>query len=68
MIRVREIKHHTGVRLGTSSVGKLVRKVNGAVEAQAAIVINVYVQRLEISRGVDDADLASLDKVVGDLT
>lgn len=43
-----------------------VGEVNGAVEAQGAVVLDVDVEGLEVSGGVDDADLAGLDEVVGD--
>lgn len=54
------------MRLGTTTVGKLAAEVDAAVEAQAAVVEDVDVQRVEISRGVDEADLAGLHEVVGD--
>jgi len=65
--RVGQIKHNTAVRLSTTSGRREVRlKVNGAVEVQASIRVDVNVERLEISRGVDEADVASLYEVVGD--
>lgn len=53
--------------LRATTVGKLLGEVNRAVETQTAVVVEVDVQRLEVSRGVDDTDLAGLDKVIGDL-
>lgn len=52
--------------LGASSVRKLRREVNAAVEAQAAIRKNVNPLSFEIGRGIDDTNLARLDKVVSD--
>jgi len=53
------------VRLAAAAVGELAAEVDGAVEAQAAVVEDVDVQRLEVGGGVDDADRARLHKVVG---
>lgn len=54
--------------MGLSSTTGLVEvgEVDGAVEAQGAVVLDVDVEGLEVSRGVDEADLAGLDEVVGD--
>lgn len=52
--------------LGTTAALKLLAKVNSTVEAQATIVVDIDVQRLEVSRSVDNTDLAGLHKVVGD--
>lgn len=54
------------MRTSTTPVCKLFGKVNGAVEAQAAIGLDVDVQRLEVGRDIEHADVASLDKVVRD--
>lgn len=54
--------------MGLSSTTGLVEvgEVDGAVEAQGAVVLDVDVEGLEVSGGVDDADIAGLDEVVGD--
>lgn len=54
------------MRLCTTAVGELLLEVDGAVEAHAAVLVKVNVKGLEISRGIDDADIARLDEVVGD--
>jgi hypothetical protein len=54
------------VRLGSSTVGKLPGKVDGAVEAQGTVGKDVNVESLEISWGVDDANVTSLNKVISD--
>lgn len=41
-------------------------EVNGPVEVQTAILVEINVQRLEVSRRVNDTDVAGLHKVVGD--
>ena len=53
------------MRLGTTAVGKLALEVDGAVEAEAAVVEDVDVQGLEVGGGVDQAKVAGLHKVVG---
>lgn len=52
--------------LSAATVGELLAKVDGAVEGQTTILLDVDVKRLEVGRGVDDANLAGLDEVVGD--
>ena len=54
------------MRLRTAPIGIRSCKVNAPVEVQRAIRVDVNVQRLEVGGGVDEADLASLHKVVGD--
>lgn len=50
--------------LCATAVRKLAIEIDGAVETQATIVIDVDVKGLEICRGVDDANIAGLDEVV----
>lgn len=50
--------------LGPTTSRELLTKVNRAVEAEAAVVVNVDVQGLEVSRRVDVADLPGLHKVI----
>lgn len=54
------------MRLSTTTIGELLGEVNRAVEGKATVLLEVDVERLEVSRGVDDTDVASLDEVVGD--
>jgi hypothetical protein len=66
VLGISQIKDHTGVGLSTATVGEFLAEVDSPVEAQATIIVDVDVQRLEISRSIDDTNLASLNKVVGD--
>lgn len=52
--------------LGTTTALVEVGEVDSAVEAQGTVLLDVDVQGLEVGGGVDDADLAGLDEVVGD--
>ena len=57
------------MRLGSptivdSSPAKLLREINSAIEVQAAIRIDVNIQRFEIGRCVDQSDVPSLHEVV----
>lgn len=52
--------------LATTAVSKVPGELDGAVEVEAAVVIDVNVQGLEVGGGVDETDLAGLDEVVGD--
>lgn len=65
VLGISQIKDDTGVRLGTTTVGELLAKVDSPVEAQATVIVDVDVKRFEISRGIDDTNLAGLNKVVG---
>ena len=66
LLRISEVKDDSGVRLRATTVGELLGEVDGAVEAERAIVVNVNVQRLEVCRSVNHTDVASLHEVVGD--
>lgn len=54
------------MRLSTTAALELLAEINRPVETQAAIVVEVNVQRLEVSRGVDYSNISGLNKVVGD--
>lgn len=41
-------------------------EVNRTVEVQAAVIVEINVQRLEVSRCVDNTNVSGLHKVVGD--
>lgn len=43
MVGIRQIKDDTRVWLGATAVGKLLGKVNRAIEAEAAVVVDVDV-------------------------
>lgn len=66
LLRISKIEDDSGVRLRATAVGELLGEVDGAVEAERAVIVNVNVQRLEVGGSVDDTDVAGLDKVVGD--
>jgi hypothetical protein len=66
VLRVSEIKDDTGMRLGSTTIGKLFAEVNGTVENKTSILLEIDVKRLEVSRGVDDTDLAGLNEIIGD--
>lgn len=53
------------MRLRASSVGVWACEVNGAVEAQASIGVDINVQGLEVSWRVNESDRAGLDEVIG---
>lgn len=54
------------MRLPSSAVRIRPREIDAAVKVQAPVGVDVDVERLEVRGGVDEADLARLDKVVGD--
>jgi hypothetical protein len=64
VIGIRKIKNYARVRLGTTTMGKLLAEVDGAIEAQTSVIVDVDVQRLEIRRSINNSDFASLHKVV----
>ena len=66
VLRVSEIKDNTGVRLSSTTVGKLLAEVNGSVERKTSILLEIDVKSLKVSRGVDDTNLAGLHEVIGD--
>jgi hypothetical protein len=66
VLGISQIKDDAGVRLSTTTVGELFAEIDSPVEAQATVIVDVDVQRLEVSRSIDDANLASLNEVVGD--
>lgn len=54
------------MRLGSTTSRELLAKVNGAVEVETAIVVDVDVQGLEVSRSIDVPDLPGLHEVIRD--
>lgn len=54
------------MRLSTTAILELLAEINRPVEVQAAIVVEVDIQCLEVSRRVDNSNVSGLDKVVGD--
>ena len=54
------------MRLSSAPVSVGAGEVNASIEVQRSIGIDVDIQSLEVRGCVDIADVASLDKVVGD--
>lgn len=54
------------MRLRATTVGELLGEVDGAVEAERAVIVNVNVQSLEVCGSIDDTDVTSLHEVIGD--
>ena len=54
------------MRSAATPVLKLLRKVDGAVERETAIVVDVDVQSLVVGGDVDNTDITPLDEVIGD--
>jgi len=55
------------MRLRAPSTLRILRlKVNRTVKVQRAIGVDVDVQRLEIGRGIDEADVARLHEIICD--
>jgi hypothetical protein len=66
VLGISEVKYHTRMWLSSTTVGKLLAEINGPVEGKASILLKIDVKSLEVSRGVDDTNIASLDEVIGD--
>lgn len=64
--RIREVKHHTRMRLRASTISELLREVDRTIEVQATISIDINIQGFEISWRIDQTNLASLHEVVSD--
>jgi len=48
----------------TSALSKLLLEINGAIKMQASISIDINIQRLKVSRGVDQTDITCLNKII----
>ena len=66
MFRVAEIENDAGMWLCSSTLWVQSVEVDGAVEVKRAVDVNVDVQRLVISRGVNKADRTGLHEVICD--
>ena len=66
LLRISEVEDDSGVRLRATAVGELLGEVDGTVEAERAVVVDVDVQRLEVGGSVDDANIAGLHEIIGD--
>ena len=54
------------MRLRTAPISIRSRKVNAPIKVQRPIRVDIDIQRLEVSGGVDKADLAGLHEIVRD--
>jgi hypothetical protein len=54
------------VRLRATTIGEFSGEVDGTVEAERAVLVDVNVQRLEVCRSIDDPDVTGLHEVIGD--
>lgn len=54
------------MRLRATSILKLLLEINAPVKRQGAVVVNVNVLRLVVSRRVNKADVAGLQEIVRD--
>jgi len=71
MSRISQVEHNTRMRLRTSTIvdpspAELLLKINAAIEVQAAIRIDVNVQRSVVSWRVNESNVPSLHEVIGD--
>jgi hypothetical protein len=66
VLRISEIEYNSRVRLRTTTIGKLLGEIDGAIKPERAILIDINVQCLEVCRSVDDTNVAGLHKVIGD--
>jgi hypothetical protein len=54
------------MRLRPTPVRKLLLEINSPIKVETSIRIDINIQRLEISRCVDETNIASLDEVIRD--
>lgn len=66
ILGVCEIEDHSRVWLTAATVLKFLSEVNGTVEGNTAIVVDVDVLGLEVGWDIDNTDLTSLHEVIGD--
>lgn len=62
VLGVSQIKDDRRMRLATTPVRKLIRELDGAVEAEAPVVEDIDPVSLEVRGGVDDGDLKSCQR------
>ena len=63
---VRKVEDDTGVRLRTTILWEGTFKVDGAIEVEASIIVDVNIQRLEVSWSIDKAYASGLNEVICD--
>lgn len=64
--RIGQVENDRRMGLGPATVGERAREIDRAVEVERAVGIDVDVKSFEVSRRVDEPDVARLHKVVGD--
>lgn len=62
---VGQIEYDGRMRSSSSAIGVRPGEIDRAVEVQGTVRVDVDVQRLVVGRGVDQANVAGLQKVVG---
>lgn len=63
---VGQIEHDGRMRLSSSAIGIRPSEINRAIKVQGTVRVDVNIERLEVCRGIDQANLPRLHKVVGD--
>lgn len=66
ILRIRQVKHDSRMRLRPAPARIRSREVDGAVEVQRPVGVDVDVQTLVVGGCIDEADVARLQEVVGD--
>lgn len=54
------------MRLSSTTIGELLVEIDGPVERKTSIILKINVKCLEVSWGIDNPNITSLDKVIGD--
>lgn len=62
---VGQIEHDSRMRLSSSAIGIRPGEIDRAAEVQGTVRVDVDIKSLEVGRGVDQANIARLHKVVG---
>ena len=63
--RICQVKDNRRMRLSATTVGERAGEIDRTVESERAIGVDVDVKSFEVSRRVDETDVARLHKVVG---
>lgn len=64
MIRIREIENNRAMWLSPAAVVELLCKIDASAKMEAAIRVDIYIQRFVICWCVDDSNIARLDEIV----
>lgn len=66
ILGIGKVKDDGRVRLSSSPVAVLLIEVDGAVEVERAVLLNIDPLRLEVGGRIDDGDGTRLQEIVGD--